>query len=331
MFLTEILDEYLTHLYQVGRQPSTIKRYRYDILDFCNWLADEKKEASLSVFSNMDQADIEAFFYYLMEERVYKVRTIRRIASALRRFASFMLERGMLTRHPLLIYKPPMLDVLPLAENEWATDKESHKLLAMAASEQGLSENQLRARPHLTTRNTWIFTLLLSYGLALKEIVELTMDGVNFAQRTVAIHGSDGRQRTLALIEEDQRKAYEYWAMIPEAVRPRLHTKDPFLIAFDFTRRTYHWSYEDEAPKQLTEIALQKMIRTEVERTGLRKGISAQHFRNRFILKRLLQGSKSASVQQEAGLSSSLSMNRYLLTLNELTNQQREALSSTKC
>ncbi|PEW23477.1 integrase, partial [Bacillus thuringiensis] len=83
------------------------------------------------------------------------------------------------------------------------------------------------------------------------------------------------------------------------------------FVAFDFTRGTYHWSYEDDAPKFLTEISIQKMIRLEVKRANLRKGVSAQHFRNTYIL-RCVQGKNAPEhIMQQIGFKSCLSLKRY--------------------
>ncbi|PEA57008.1 integrase, partial [Bacillus thuringiensis] len=83
------------------------------------------------------------------------------------------------------------------------------------------------------------------------------------------------------------------------------------FVAFDFTRGTYHWSYEEDAPKFLTEISIQKMIRLEVKRANLRKGISSQHFRNTYILKRIQGNSTPKQIMQQIGFKSYLSLKRY--------------------
>lgn len=67
------------------------------------------------------------------------------------------------------------------------------------------------------------------------------------------------------LNEEDKLHLYNYYKTIPEPVRPKYHSNDPLFVAFDFTHGTYHWRYEDDAPKFLTEISVQKMIRLEVK------------------------------------------------------------------
>ena len=112
---------------------------------------------------------------------------------------------------------------------------------------------------------------------------------VHFENNTLSIPEDSKVNRTIYLKEEDKLYLYNYYKAIPEPVRPK-YQRNPIFVAFDFTRGTYHWSYEDDAPKFLTEISIQKMIRFEVKRASLRKDISAQHFRNTYILRKI-QGS----------------------------------------
>lgn len=101
------------------------------------------------------------------------------------------------------------------------------------------------------------------------------------------------------------------YVTIPEPVRPKYHSNDPLFVAYDFTRKTYHWSYDNDAPKALTEIAVQKMIRLEVERANLRKGISAQHLRNTFILQLIENEVLEGQIINQVGFKSKLSLKRY--------------------
>jgi site-specific recombinase XerD len=75
-------------------------------------------------------------------------------------------------------------------------------------------------------------------------------------------------------------------------------------------------------------IAIQKMIRMEVKRANLRKGISAQTLRNTFILSTLLEGVSSEELVEWIGYTTPLSMNRYLNTINSITDKQKVRLFS---
>lgn len=309
---------FIDQLERKGRKPSTRERYRYDLDDFFKWLKNKP-------FTDLDQADVEDFFYELIEQRQYKTRTTRRIASVLRQFTYFIQEEHPSPDHPLLTYEAPSLTLEPLSRAEWLSQDELKQLLWSTHSDHDLSDNQLLARPQLTERNYALFLLLSFYGLTLQELCELKMNQINLMQRT--IHVENGPySRTMYIDEATAKQIHAYLILIPEPVRPRFHSHDPLFVAYDFTRRTYHWSYERDAPKELTEIALQKVIRTEVARAELRKGISAQHFRHSFILRLLLNEENIATTQQQTGLRSLLSFRRYALTISQLTDKQKQAL-----
>ncbi|MFK3938781.1 tyrosine-type recombinase/integrase [Alkalihalobacillus sp. NPDC078783] len=325
LFVTDFLDS----LAEKGRAKSTIKRYSYDLEDFFKWMTNDLEKDAFTVWSSLTHAELDTFFLYLMEKRAYKVRTIRRIISVTKQLAKFSITNGLINRHPATVYEPPKLAVTPLKREEWLSVEEVDTLFASVSSDEGLTENQLLARPMLTTRNTWLLTLFLSYGLTLQEVTRVTMFDIQFAQNQLRISSSQdsNKPRMIPLTEEDKVKAFTYYEHIPEPVRPRLHSKDPFHIAFDFQRKTYHWSYEQDHPKALTEISIQKMIRTEIKRAGLRKGISAQHLRHTFILRQLCLGAPVEEVQSYLGFSSALSLDRCLLTLDHLSESERLLLT----
>ncbi|QWG92786.1 tyrosine-type recombinase/integrase [Bacillus mycoides] len=144
-----------------------------------------------------------------------------------------------------------------------------------------------------------------------EDFVSLRMVHVHFENNTLSIPEDSKVNRTIHLKEEDKLHLYNYYKTIPEPVRPKYHSNDPLFIAFDFTRGTYHWSYDDAAPKFLTEISIQKMIRLEVKRANLRKGISAQHFRNTYILRRIQGNYTPEQIMPQIGFKSNLSLKRY--------------------
>lgn len=72
------------------------------------------------------------------------------------------------------------------------------------------------------------------------------------------------------------------------------------------------------------------MIRTEVARAHLRKGISAQHFRNSYLLRSLLYSGHDHQLQHKLGLKSPLSLRRYVLTVSRLTTKEKALLLTTR-
>ncbi|MBK5432161.1 tyrosine-type recombinase/integrase [Bacillus mycoides] len=300
------LQGFSSYLLNKGRKPSTIKRYIYDIESFVQWLHQSEKITENNLFGSLYEKDFEAFFKYLKEDRQYSDKTIHRIYIVLNRLYEYLdlpspIEGG-------IHINPPNR---ALRKEDFVSFQEGKHLKEVISSLEGLTEKQQSTRPMILERNISIVTLLLDYGLSLKELVSLRMIHVHFENDTLSILEGSKINRSIHLKEEDKLHLYNYYKIIPEPVRPKYHSNDPLFVAFDFTRGTYHWSYDNDAPKFLTEISIQKMIRLEVKRANLRKGISAQHFRNTYILRRIQGNNAPEKIMQQIGFKSNLSLKRY--------------------
>ncbi len=246
---------------------------------FIQWLHQSKRFTENNLFESLHKKDFEAFFNYLKEVRQYSDKTIHRIYIVLNRLYEY------------LDLPSPIEGIIHINPPDRALRSQDF----VSFQEENIS----------------IVKLLLDYGLSLKELVSLRMYHVHFESNTLSIAEDSKINRTIHLKEEDKLHLYNYYKTIPEPVRPKYHSSDPLFIAFDFTRGTYHWSYDDNAPKFLTEISVQKMIRLEVKRANLRKGISAQHFRNFFFLREIKQKNTPEQIMQQIGFKSHLSLKRY--------------------
>ena len=304
--IQDTIQGFSSYLLSKGRKPSTIRRYIYDVESFIQWLHPSKKITKNNIFESLHKKDFEVFFKYLKEERQYSDKTIHRIYIVLNRLYEYL-------DLPSPIEGVIQID-LPdraLRKEDFVSFQEGKRLKEVISSLDDLTEKQRSTRPMILERNISIVTLLLDYGLSLKELVSLRMAHVHFENNSLSISEDSIVNRTIHLNEEDKLHLYNYYKTIPEPVRPKYHSNDPLFIAFDFTRGTYHWSYDNDALKFLTEISIQKMIRLEVKRANLRKGISAQHFRNTFILRRIQGNTTSEQVMQHMGFKSNLSLKRY--------------------
>ncbi|MEH7052407.1 integrase [Bacillus pseudomycoides] len=302
----DTVQHFASFLLDKGRKTSTIKRYIYDIEDFGQWLQNSTKLPTCNIWMTLDTKDYEAYFYDLKNQRQYSDKTMHRVYSVLNRLYQYLK-----LPNPL---KDMQLSIQPnraLRAEDFISKEEEKRLKVILTSLEGLTEKQRSVRPALMDRNISIVHLLIHNGLSLQELVGLQMKHVHFENNTISVPGIVGIERTILLTEEDKKRLFNYYKIIPEPVRPRYHSNDPLFVAFDFTRKTYHWSYENDAPKALTEIAVQKMIRIEVKRANLRKGISAQHLRNTFILRLIEHGILEEQIIKQVGFKSKLSLKRY--------------------
>ncbi|WP_410985702.1 tyrosine-type recombinase/integrase [Bacillus cereus] len=302
----DTVQHFASFLLNKGRKPSTIKRYVYDIEDFGHWLQKFKKLPQHNIWTKLDTEDYEAYFYDLKQQRKYSDKTMHRIYIVLNRLYQYLQLPNPLDEMQLSIQPSRAL-----RDEDFISKEEEKTLKFIVTSLEGLTEKQRSVRPVLMDRNISIVHLLIHNGLSLQELVGLQMKHVHFENNKISVPGIVGIERTVLLTEDDKKRLFSYYKTIPEPVRPRYHSNDPLFVAFDFTRNTYRWSYENDAPKALTEIAVQKMIRLEVARASLRKGISAQHLRNTFILSLIRQQLSEDEIIKKVGFKSKLSLKRY--------------------
>lgn len=276
----DTVQHFSLFLLDKGRKSSTIKRYVYDIEDFGQWLQESKRLPLHNIWTTLNTEDYEEYFNVLKKQRNYSDKTIHRVYIVLSRLYQYLALPNPI-KDMNLIVQPNRA----LRDEDFISKTEEKRLKYILTSLEGLTEKQRSVRPILMDRNIAVVHLLINNGLSLQELVGLQMKNVHFENNMILIPGIVGIERNIVLTEDDKKILFNYYKTIPEPVRPNYHSNDPLFVAFDFTRKTYHWSYENDAPKTLTEIAVQKMIRLEVERANIRKGISAQHLRNTFILR----------------------------------------------
>ncbi|QOY34559.1 tyrosine-type recombinase/integrase [Anaerobacillus isosaccharinicus] len=308
--LPSFVKEYLYSLVKKKRKPSTVKRYIYDLEDFFIWLEIEKRNQSFVTWANLTHDDIQRYLSILTESRSYSPRTTKRVLTVLNQLYKYYDNLG-LSKNPILEINIIDCGEVPMTSHDFLNEKEVKQLFLSLHSTHDLSEKQLETRHLIVDRNEAIFLLFLYHGLTLQELTNLQMNHIHFETNTITVASLD-HEKTIHLSSEHKQVMYKYYETIPKPVRPRYHENDPFFVAFDFQRGTYRWVYEEEnKPKQLTNIAIQRMIQKEVKRSGLRKGISAQHLRNTFILTEILAGKSISTIQQQLGLKTDISLKKF--------------------
>jgi site-specific recombinase XerD len=304
--LEETLETFSTYFSEKGRKHSTIQRYAYDIKDFYRWLNENELLLHIKSWNEISVDDYQAYFSVLEHKREYSLKTRHRIWVVLKKLHMFL---GIVS--PLDDIHLSLIPDQSLNDNDFITELEEALLKQTVLSTKGLTERQVKYRPLIMDRNVCIINLIVNYGLSLQELVSLNMSHIQFARNTLIVPGENGVTRSIFLTAEDTQQLYKYYSTIPEPVRPRQHTDNPLFVAFDFNRGTYRWVYENDAPKALSEVAIQKMIRLEVKRAELGRRISAQQMRNTFILRLIKQGINEDELVNKIGFKTKISLKRY--------------------
>ncbi|MEI5887845.1 site-specific integrase [Bacillus albus] len=304
--LEKTLEAFSTFLSEKGRKHSTIQRYAYDIKDFYRWLNENKLLLHIKSWNEISVDDYQAYFSVLENKREYSLKTRHRIWVVLKKLHMFL---GIVS--PLDDIHLSLIPDQSLNDNDFITELEEALLKQTVLSTKGLTERQAKYRPLIMDRNACIINLIVNYGLSLQELVSLNMSHIQFARNILMVPGENGATRSVFLTMEDTQQLYKYYTIIPEPVRPRQHTDNPLFVAFDFNRGTYRWVYEKDAPKALSEVAIQKMIRLEVKRAKLNRRISAQQMRNTFILRLIKQSLTEDELMNRMGFKTKISLKRF--------------------
>lgn len=311
--LEETLEAFSNYLIEKGRKHSTIQRYSYDIKDFFKWLEVNEILFHIKSWNELSPKDYQGYFSELESKRKYSEKTRHRIWVVLKKLNMFL---GI--DSPLDAFHLSLIPDQSLSDKDFITATEEKHLKQTILSTKGLTERQAKYRPLIMDRNACIINLVVNYGLSLQELVSLNMSHIQFASNTLIVPVENGMTRSISLTGEDTKQLYKYYKMIPEPVRPRQYTDNPFFVAFDFNRGTYRWVYEIDAPKALSEVAIQKMIRLEVKRADLNRRISAQQMRNTFILRLIKQGINEDELVSRMGFKTKISLKRYFRYLQQV-------------
>ncbi|KZE65954.1 hypothetical protein AWM68_06130 [Fictibacillus phosphorivorans] len=315
--LPDYADLFIAHLKSKGRRRSTIKRYYYDLLDFFAWVRVIRKKDDISVIQRLDASILEDYFLFLTEQREYKTATSKRVFTVIKSLFHFLHANRMITYNPFAEIENKLKEDTYFTEEDFISEEEFQILFRTLSSYEGLTEKQQKYRHLLIKRNEAIVSLLYHYGLTLQEITNIEMRHVHFTQQKLTVVNNK-ETRIIPLDDTMQRCMYDYKEDIPEAIRPRTYSSDRFFIAFDYQRGTFRFDYGNYEPKPLTVIAIQKMLRQEIQRSGLRKGISSQHLRRTSILNLLKEGKEEEEVQLWFGLKSQLTLHRYETYLEQV-------------
>lgn len=308
--LPEYANSFISHLQNKGRKKSTIKRYYYDLMDFLAWVRVIKNNDDLTVIQNMTADLLKEYFQFLNEEREYSTATSKRVFTVIKSLFQFLQSQRLIQENPFSVIEKYLKEDNQFQEGDFITEEEFQQLFETISSFDGLTEKQQKYRHLLIKRNEAILSLLYHYGLTLQELTNIEMKHVNFTRQQLTVINT-AEIRHLPLTDFTQQLLYTYKEDIPASIRPNHYSSDHFFIAFDYQRGTFRFDYSTYEPKPLTVIAIQKMLRQEIRRSGIRQGISSQHLRRTAILNYLVSGKTDEEAQSWFGFKSHLTLQRY--------------------
>ncbi|SDY68674.1 Site-specific recombinase XerD [Evansella caseinilytica] len=283
------IQKFKLYLLLEKKQPSTIKRYTYDVQLYKDWLKNDSEATGVPhcwPYIN----ELPSYYSYLRGSGSYSPNTIRRILSALRKWFQYIQQPDAVC---ILEHYLKETKVCRTLDDVYLAPNQIKQLFNSLASNRGLTEKQKKYRHLIRDRNEVIFRLILFYGVTIQELTTLHLNRIHFASKEVELTGRKGKSRILTLHANDIKKMYACYMTIPEPVRPNRYDAVPYFLAFNYQLGTYREN------KGLSEVAVQKMIRHEIKRAGLPKHFTAQALRKTYILHQLTKGKKKETLRDE--------------------------------
>ncbi|WP_407640772.1 tyrosine-type recombinase/integrase [Aquirhabdus parva] len=206
---TQFLTQWLSGLMTQQRSPNTLKAYQRDVSKLLAFLQFEQSNTihakknklhetnvekidlleDSHYFKVLDRLAITRFAGFRMEEGGISSSSLQRELSAIRHFAGWLVEHGVLTQNPaqdFSIQRPPR----PLPS---VMDAEVLQQLL----EQQAPVDRDEAR--LWVRDRAILELLYSSGLRLSELADLTLPMLDLGQKLVTVTGKGRKTRILPI------------------------------------------------------------------------------------------------------------------------------------
>lgn len=266
----DYLQSFLTYL-KVEKDCSehTLLSYQKDLLAFSSFM--QERSGTAIFWEQVGPLDIRAYLSELNNKQ-YARRTIARRISALRSFYKFMVRENVLEYSPLTKIHSPKLDKkLPTFLDEI----EITELLELPD-----------AKP-LGIRDRAVLEMLYATGCRVSELVGLTLERVDIANRFVMLLGKGNKERLVPIGHTCCEAMQTYYNM------RRLLMKK--------YQQTHEFIFVNNRGGALTDRSVRRILEKYINMLALHKHVSPHTIRHTFATHLLEHGADLRSVQELLG------------------------------
>ena len=188
-------------------QEQTLKAYSSDINNFFNYINKE----------TIEQIDILDYINYLFDEKKLKDRSIKRKIISLKIYFNFLEDNSIIKTNPFtkLKFKFKQEKKLPktLQKNE------VKKLLETVYNE--LNSSITPYKKFETIRNISLLEILISTGIRIQEASLITLNDISLQEKTIIIHGKGRKERQLFILNKYVLSSLKNWLTIRKTSSPK--------------------------------------------------------------------------------------------------------------
>lgn len=176
---------FLQHIEKEKRQSQhTIIAYSSDLNQFEHYLL---STFNITDFTKVNHQIVRSWLVLLIESGISPV-SVRRKISSLNAFFKFLQREKLMASNPMLKISPP---------------KTGHQLPAFLSEKQMEDVLWKNTRDHTfeSVRDKFVIEIFYSTGIRLAELIEITINDIDFAHKTIRINGKGNKQRIIPITE----------------------------------------------------------------------------------------------------------------------------------
>lgn len=260
--------EFLEYLqFQKHYSINTVESYQRSLNEFIDFLNQE----SINDFNNVTYQIMRRYLLYLNEKKLSKSSMNNRI-SCLRSFYKYLVKEELVTNNPMLL-----VDNIKTAKRnpDFLFPEEMIDLL-----------DSIETQDDLGIRNKAMLEIMYASGLRCSEVVNLTLDCIDFHNRILLIHGKGNKDRYVPFHEYASKWLLKYI----EESRGNLVSQEenPYVFV-------------NKSGKKMTNRGVQDIVKRIGKRYDSTKKIHPHTFRHSFATHLLNAGADIRTVQELLG------------------------------
>lgn len=258
------IEDYINYIYiEKKLSYNTKEAYQKDLTSFSEYLKDKK-------INEVTSNDIRNFINHLNDEGD-KDKTIARKVVSIRTFFEYLMKEKAIDTNPCeKIELPKIKKTLPKTLSE----EEINKLL------------NFNPKTPLEHRNKAMFELAYACGLRVSELVNLSLNDINFKDNYVRIFGKGKKERIIPMASITTNILLEYVNVYRNSLLKGYLTDKVFISSYG---------------KAITRQGFFKMLKKHAKEVGVEKDFSPHTLRHSFATELLEYGADLRSVGEMLG------------------------------
>ncbi len=298
--MNDVIDAFIGYLqYEKNASPCTIREYRRDIMQFCDFLI-PPGEKTLPL-NQVDHKIIREFVSSLYDHNLERSSIARKLA-ALRTFFKFCMREGLARQNPARLVSSPKLPkrvprVLSAEEMNSFLDNVASAPSGRAGSKKQ-NQKQREMEKLLLKRDRAILELLYGAGLRVSELTGLNVINVDAHGQMVRVLGK-GRKERIVPYGDKAKQAFEnYWPARESILArfPNAHREAVFVNKYGC---------------RLTTGTVRRLVKKYVRLSNVNWELHPHALRHAFATHLLADGADLRAIQELLGHASLSTTQRY--------------------